>query len=101
MRFTEEMSKFLVEIVKENEEDLFPSSQKKDSRKTQEDAWKFVHSEITNQFPTSGITLQHCKEKWTKVKQAAKAMIGKCSFCLTNFIGVLREMDKLIGLISE
>ena len=57
MRFTEEMSKFLVEIVKENEEDLFPSSQKKDSRKTQEDAWKFVHSEITNQFPTSGITL--------------------------------------------
>ncbi len=72
MRFTEEMSKFLVEIVKENEEDLFPSSQKKDSRKTQEDAWKFMHSEITNQ---------------TKLKTGCKSHDWKMQLLLDEFSG--------------
>lgn len=58
MRFTEEMGKCLVELVKENEDNLFPNSQKKDARKTQDEAWKFLHAELTNQYPTSGITLQ-------------------------------------------
>jgi hypothetical protein len=72
MRFTEEISKFLVELVRAREKKLFPDSQKKDARATQESAWNEVHREIINKYPTSGIELKHCKTKWTDLKKAAK-----------------------------
>jgi hypothetical protein len=72
MRFTEEISKFLVELVHGREKQLFPNSQTKDARATQESAWNAVHQEIVNKYPMSGIELKHCKIKWKDLKAEAK-----------------------------
>jgi len=72
MRFTAEISNYLVELMQQNEAELFPDSKKKNARTAQDTAWTTVHTALINKYPSSGITLQHCKDKWKNLKKDAK-----------------------------
>lgn len=72
MVFTKEMSEFLVELIKDSKEELFPNTKQKGARATQQRAWEAVRDDFINQYPHSGITLKQIQEKWKNVKQTAK-----------------------------
>lgn len=72
MRFSSEITNFFVELIQQNEADLFPNSIKKNARETSIQAWQSVYNDLINAYPTSGISLEHCKSKWKELKKQSK-----------------------------
>lgn len=72
MQFTKEMSEFLVELIQQNEANLFPTSKLKGVRSTQVEAWNTVYNDFIGEYPRSGITLKQCQKKWANLKMEAK-----------------------------
>ena len=66
------MATRLAELVKDNQDDLFPCSLKKDALKTQHEAWDNVTNILNSENPDNKNSVAQVKTKWKNIKQEAK-----------------------------
>jgi hypothetical protein len=72
MIFTREITLTLAYLIKDNAEELFPTSKKADANATSIAAWKRVRVALITAHPGLEVTVEQMKTKWSKAKSDTK-----------------------------
>jgi hypothetical protein len=74
--FTPAMTSRLVELVKENYDDIEPGTRRADAAKTKSTAWARVTSTLNAENKDNFKTVGQVMEKWKNVKKNSKKTVG-------------------------
>jgi len=70
--FTKNMSRRLVELVRDNADSLFPNSRRPNAETERVKAWRLITETLNNEFTESRLSEKQVQDKWRNLKISAK-----------------------------